>query len=89
MVWSHCYCMTSEPGFIPINYKYNVTKLPSPFSDVIAPDCSRGGKDVEMQKLHVEHQSQPIKIRDISLTTTIESRAPETQITGMERNKIL
>lgn len=37
MVWSHTYCMCTEPGFIPRNYRYNIDKLPPHFKDIISP----------------------------------------------------
>ena len=35
MFWSHTYCMCTEPGFIPKNYRYNNEKLPHHFKLVI------------------------------------------------------
>lgn len=37
MFWSHTYCMCTEPGFIPTNYRYNQEKLPIKFKAVINP----------------------------------------------------
>ena len=40
MLWSHTYCMTTEPGFIPKNYRYQLEKLPNKFKEVISPTQS-------------------------------------------------
>lgn len=37
MFWSHTYCMCTEPGFIPHNYRYDNDKLPYHFKLVICP----------------------------------------------------
>lgn len=31
MFWSHTYTMCSEPGYIPINFRYALDKLPAVF----------------------------------------------------------
>jgi hypothetical protein len=41
MFWSHTYCMCTDPGFIPVNYRYDVQKLPTNFKQVISPDSCR------------------------------------------------
>lgn len=47
MVWSHSYCMCTEPGFIPKNYKYQTEKLPAKFREAIGPN---GRTDIELGK---------------------------------------
>lgn len=31
MVWSHSYTMCNEPGYIPLNYRYDSDKVPDQF----------------------------------------------------------
>ena len=31
MVWSHVYTMCTQPGFVPMNYRYKIELLPTQF----------------------------------------------------------
>ena len=38
MLWSHTYTMCSEPGYIPLNYEYDKSKLPDAFKQLFGAE---------------------------------------------------